>query len=146
VLQVGDASGIQSPLSFGGLGALLRHARRLVGALDDALRADALGREDLGRVSPYNPALSAAWMLQRAMTAARAPGEAAPPDLINKMLGGNFAAMEGLGDAVMRPFLQVGCVWGGGVDLGRGGRGGGRRRPGRGMAHLTSTPPAPTPT
>jgi len=40
------------------------------------------------------------------MTAARAPGESAPPQLINKMLGGNFAAMEALGDPVMRPFLQ----------------------------------------
>jgi hypothetical protein len=64
-------------------------------------------RDDLRLINPYNPALSAAWMLQRAMTAARAPGEAAPPALINKMLGGNFAAMESLGDAVMRPFLQV---------------------------------------
>lgn len=48
-------------------------------------------------------------MLQRAMTASRAPGEAAPPRLINQMLGGNFAAMESLGDPVMRPFLQVGA-------------------------------------
>lgn len=64
-------------------------------------------RDELALINPYSPALSAAWMLQRAMTAARAPGEAAPADLINRMLGGNFAAMEGLGDAVMKPFLQV---------------------------------------
>ncbi len=42
ILQIGDASGIQSPLSFGGFGALMRHARRLVGALDDALTSDML--------------------------------------------------------------------------------------------------------
>ncbi|GBF87530.1 glycine D-amino acid oxidase [Raphidocelis subcapitata] len=106
VLQIGDASGIQSPLSFGGFGALMRHARRLVGAIDDALACDALTKDELAAINPYSPALSAAWMLQRAMTAARGPGEAAPANLINRMLGGNFAAMEGLGDAVMRPFLQ----------------------------------------
>jgi hypothetical protein len=37
VLQVGDASGIQSPLSFGGFGALTRHLPRLVPAITDAL-------------------------------------------------------------------------------------------------------------
>ena len=42
IIQIGDASGIQSPLSFGGFGALMRHARRLVGAIDDALKSDAL--------------------------------------------------------------------------------------------------------
>jgi hypothetical protein len=29
VLQVGDASGIQSPISFGGFGAIIRHLSRL---------------------------------------------------------------------------------------------------------------------
>lgn len=37
VLQVGDASGIQSPLSFGGFGALTRHMPRLVPAINEAL-------------------------------------------------------------------------------------------------------------
>lgn len=37
VLQVGDASGIQSPLSFGGFGALTRHMPRLVPAISEAL-------------------------------------------------------------------------------------------------------------
>ena len=38
VLQVGDASGIQSPLSFGGFGAMTRHLKRLRDALSDALQ------------------------------------------------------------------------------------------------------------
>ena len=38
VLQIGDASGIQSPLSFGGFGALTRHLPRLTRALCDALK------------------------------------------------------------------------------------------------------------
>jgi hypothetical protein len=37
VLQVGDASGVQSPLSFGGFGALTRHLARLTGAIQEAV-------------------------------------------------------------------------------------------------------------
>jgi lycopene cyclase CruP len=37
VLQVGDASGIQSPLSFGGFGALTRHISRCTRAVEEAL-------------------------------------------------------------------------------------------------------------
>ena len=36
--QVGDASGIQSPLSFGGFGALTRHLGRLTTAITEALQ------------------------------------------------------------------------------------------------------------
>jgi hypothetical protein len=64
VLQIGDASGIQSPLSFGGFGALTRHLARLTTALTDALSTDALSAGDLGLINGYNPGLSSAWMLQ----------------------------------------------------------------------------------
>lgn len=37
LLQVGDASGIQSPLSFGGFGALTRHLGRVSRAVQEAL-------------------------------------------------------------------------------------------------------------
>ena len=36
--QIGDASGIQSPLSFGGFGAMTRHLRRLTGAVTEAVQ------------------------------------------------------------------------------------------------------------
>jgi hypothetical protein len=61
VLQIGDASGIQSPLSFGGFGALMRHARRLVGAIDDALACDALTKWVSGA---FPTALGLCWHLQ----------------------------------------------------------------------------------
>ena len=38
VLQIGDASGIQSPLSFGGFGAMARHLSRLRRAVQEALQ------------------------------------------------------------------------------------------------------------
>eukprot|EP00879_Flechtneria_rotunda_P025809 GHRR01027456.1.p1 GENE.GHRR01027456.1~~GHRR01027456.1.p1 ORF type:complete len:257 (+),score=91.59 GHRR01027456.1:84-854(+) len=107
VLQIGDASGIQSPLSFGGFGALTRHLARLTSAVHDALSADALSASDLALVNSYNPGLSSAWMLQRAMVGSRSDSSPGPsPDLINKMLAGNFAAMSGMGHQVLKPFLQ----------------------------------------
>ncbi len=50
VLQVGDASGIQSPLSFGGFGALTRHLGRLRSAITEALEAEALDKDSLAQV------------------------------------------------------------------------------------------------
>ncbi|GIL49896.1 hypothetical protein Vafri_6207 [Volvox africanus] len=104
VIQVGDASGLQSPLSFGGFGALTRHLARLTTALAEAVETDALDRESLALVHAYNPGLSSSWMMQKAMSVRK--GEQPPPDLINRMLAGNFKAMERLGDPVMKPFLQ----------------------------------------
>ena len=43
-MQIGDASGIQSPLSFGGFGALTRHLQRLTDAVSEALEADCLDK------------------------------------------------------------------------------------------------------
>ncbi|KAL4433254.1 hypothetical protein ABPG77_003302 [Micractinium sp. CCAP 211/92] len=106
VLQVGDASGIQSPLSFGGFGALTRHLGRLTGAISEALEVDALDRGSLGWINAYNPGLSGAWMLQRAMSVDAAAGPGYDRTFINRLLAENFQAMEKLGEPVLRPFLQ----------------------------------------
>lgn len=134
VVQIGDASGIQSPLSFGGFGALSRHLRRLRGAIAEALevrqipglkhlsselseliilgtewnayvQADSLDRRSLAAINAYNPGLSSAWMMQRAMSVR--PGRAPDPQFINTLLSENFEAMEKLGNPVLKPFLQV---------------------------------------
>lgn len=105
VLQVGDASGIQSPLSFGGFGALTRHLGRLTRAITEALEVDALGPRQLGMINAYNPGLSGAWMLQRAMSI-RANARGYNREFINRLLSENFKAMEKLGDPVLKPFLQ----------------------------------------
>ncbi|XRA99395.1 hypothetical protein NFJ02_07g130940 [Pycnococcus provasolii] len=104
ILQVGDASGIQSPLSFGGFGALIRHLPRLQSAIDDALTSDLLERDDLALINAYQPSLSGAWLFQRAMSIPK--GAHPPPTFINNLLGTNFGVMEKLGDGVLRPFLQ----------------------------------------
>ncbi|GJP54272.1 hypothetical protein CLOM_g13381 [Closterium sp. NIES-68] len=104
VIQVGDASGIQSPLSFGGFGAITRHLPRITDGLVDALDGDLLSRNALACINPYQPNLSGAWLLQRAMSAR--VGSSPPPDFINNLLATNFACMQKLGDPVLRPFLQ----------------------------------------
>lgn len=64
-----------------------------------------LDKSSLGAVNAYNPGLSGAWMLQRAMSVR--PGEDLRPDFINRLLSQNFEAMQSSGDPVLKPFLQV---------------------------------------
>ncbi|PRW45123.1 fad dependent oxidoreductase [Chlorella sorokiniana] len=105
VLQVGDASGIQSPLSFGGFGALTRHLGRLTAAVAEALEANSLDARSLALINAYSPGLSGAWMLQRAMSIP-ADLRSYRTDFINRLLAGNFKAMEKLGEPTLKPFLQ----------------------------------------
>jgi hypothetical protein len=65
IVHAGDASGIQSPLSFGGFGALTRHLARITGALGEALdleeqdeNKDALSAKSLSQCNPYMPNLA----------------------------------------------------------------------------------------
>ena len=59
---------MQSPLSFGGLAALLRHIPRLTDGMEDALLNDFLDRECLASLNQYQPALSASWLFQKCMS------------------------------------------------------------------------------
>jgi flavin-dependent dehydrogenase len=104
VLAVGDASGIQSPLSFGGFGALTRHLERVSGAISEALDDDCLHKDDLAEVNAYTPNLSAAWMFQKAMSVR--PGQKVDPKFINRLLATNFEVMEKMGMRTIKPFLQ----------------------------------------
>ncbi|MCG9890557.1 MAG: FAD-binding oxidoreductase [Thermosynechococcaceae cyanobacterium MS004] len=103
-LAVGDSSGSQSPLSFGGFGAMLRHLHRLQVGVQDALKADSLSQADLALLQPYQPNLSVTWLFQRAMSV-RAH-QSLDPNQINLLLSTVFGAMQDLGDPVLRPFLQ----------------------------------------
>lgn len=53
----------------------MRHLPRLVAGVSEALQEDRLSQADLALLAPYQPSLSAAWLLQRAM--AVRPGELA---------------------------------------------------------------------
>eukprot|EP00249_Psilotum_nudum_P012302 c23708_g1_i1 orf=204-1982(+) len=104
VLQVGDASGIQSPLSFGGFGSMTRHVGRIATGLTDALEADLLDKKNLALMNPYMPNLSGTWLFQRAMSART--DATVSPDFINDLLAINFKCMKNLGNPVVKPFLQ----------------------------------------
>lgn len=105
VMQIGDAGGLQSPLSFGGFGAITRHIGRLTAAVEGALEADALRVDQLGLINPYQANLRAAWLFQASMRPPVTPG-AWSDDFISKVLVATFEVMEERGEAVMLPFLQ----------------------------------------
>ena len=104
LLAVGDASGIQSPLSFGGFGALTRHLGRISTAISEALDNDLLHKNDLGQINAYTPNLSAAWMFQKAMSVRM--GSKVNPKFVNRLLATNFDVMNEMGMSTMMPFLQ----------------------------------------
>jgi lycopene cyclase CruP len=86
VLLIGDSSGSQSPVSFGGFGA------------------NALSQKDLQLLQPYQPNIAVTWMFQRAMSVGI--NQQLDPNRINDLLAAVFRSMEHLGDDVLRPFLQ----------------------------------------
>ncbi|MDV2990467.1 MAG: hypothetical protein N4J56_000121 [Chroococcidiopsis sp. SAG 2025] len=104
ILPVGDSSGNQSPLSFGGFGAMVRHLERLTLGIHAALSSEQLSASSLSLLAPYQPNLSVTWLFQKAMRAD--VGGNIPPDRINRLLAVVFLTMQQLGDRVIRPFLQ----------------------------------------
>ncbi len=104
LIFVGDSSGCQSPLSFGGFAALLRHLPRLIAGIDDALTADQLDKKTLNNLQPYQPNLSVTWLFQQAMSVK--PGDTPNPQGINILLDRVFGEMAIAGDPVLKPFLQ----------------------------------------
>jgi lycopene cyclase CruP len=104
VLLIGDSSGSQSPVSFGGFGAMIRHLERLTTGIEMALQADALSNTDLQLLQPYQPNIAVTWMFQRAMSVGI--DRQLDPNCINNLLAAVFQSMQQLGDDVLRPFLQ----------------------------------------
>ncbi len=104
IVAIGDSSGSQSPLSFGGFGAMIRHLARLTEGVEQALQVDALSQPALALLQPYQPSLSVTWLFQRAMSVG--VNQTVAPDQINQLLAAVFQEMEQLGDSVLKPFLQ----------------------------------------
>lgn len=104
LLAVGDSSGSQSPLSFGGFGAMVRHLPRLGQGIHEALTCNALDVEALGLLQPYQPNLAVTWLFQQAMSVGL--DQTLDPNQINRTLATIFSDMASLGDGVMKPFLQ----------------------------------------
>ncbi|WP_373479503.1 FAD-binding oxidoreductase [Geminocystis sp.] len=104
ILTVGDSSGSQSPVSFGGFGAMMRHLSRLTNAIDEALSGNNLSASDLALIQPYQPNISVTWLFQKTMSVG--VDIQANPNQINDLMSGVFQVMDKLGDDVLKPFLQ----------------------------------------
>jgi len=104
VFAIGDSSGNQSPLSFGGFGAMVRHLKRLTNGIDQALKTDQLSQNALSLLQPYQPSLSVTWLFQRSMSVK--VQQTINPEQINQLLATVFQEMEQLGEPILKPFLQ----------------------------------------
>ncbi len=104
LIFVGDSSGCQSPLSFGGFAALLRHLPRLTDGIHSALATKKLDKKSLNELQPYQPNLSVTWLFQQSMSVK--PGDTPNPQGINILLDRVFGEMAIAGDAILKPFLQ----------------------------------------
>ncbi|MEM9274682.1 MAG: FAD-dependent oxidoreductase [Cyanobacteria bacterium P01_F01_bin.143] len=104
VLAVGDSSGGQSPVSFGGFGSMVRHLKRLTDGINEALNTDSLNKKDLKLLQPYQPNISVTWLFQKTMSVG--VKQKVNPEQINKLMNGVFVVMERLGEDVLNPFLQ----------------------------------------
>ncbi len=104
ILPVGDSAGGQSPVSFGGFGAMIRHLKRLTNGINEALQIDSLNTKDLALLQPYQPNISVTWLFQQTMSVE--VNKKVNPNQINNLMNGVFAVMDKLGDDVLKPFLQ----------------------------------------
>jgi lycopene cyclase CruP len=104
ILPVGDSSGNQSPLSFGGFGAMVRHLHRLTFGILEALKTAQLSTSALNLLQPYQPNLSVTWLFQQAMSVG--VDQKISPNQINQLLSVVFNQMQQLGEPVLKPFLQ----------------------------------------
>lgn len=104
LLTVGDSSGNQSPLSFGGFGAMVRHLKRLTFGIEEALQTNQLSGQNLALLQPYQPNLTVTWLFQKAMSVGI--NQKISPEQINQLLQAVFQEMQQLGLPVLKPFLQ----------------------------------------
>ena len=104
ILPIGDSSGGQSPVSFGGFGAMVRHLQRLTFGIDEALTIGNFSSKDLSLLQPYQPNISVTWLFQQTMSVGIK--QQVNPEQINNLMNGVFVVMDRLGDDVIKPFLQ----------------------------------------
>jgi lycopene cyclase CruP len=104
MLAVGDSAGAQSPVSFGGFGAMVRHLNRLTFGIEEALQNNLLDRKSLSLLQPYQPNISVTWLFQKTMSVRT--DKKISPNQINDLMSGVFQVMDRLGDDVLKPFLQ----------------------------------------
>ena len=111
ILAVGDSAGAQSPISFGGFGALVRHLPRLTAGITAVLALNDPSVANLRLLQPYQPNIAVTWLFQKTMSVEL--GQKVNPNQINELMAGVFQVMDSLGEEVLHPFLKDVIQWGG---------------------------------
>lgn len=116
VLPVGDAGGLQSPISFGGFGCCARHLKRITTAVHEALTGETEDNDDsllsqkwLQTLQWYLPSLSVTGLFHRAMSVQpgmKTAGRFLDEYGINEVLWSNMRAMEIAGPDTQQTFLR----------------------------------------
>lgn len=108
VLSVGEASGLQSPISFGGFRSLSRHLGRVSGAVAEAVETGCLHKDDLGEINAYLPNLSAAWLFRDIMSVSmrKSKNTDVDPTFTNRVLAVYMKAMSDAGPKTVAPLMH----------------------------------------
>lgn len=108
VLSVGEASGLQSPISFGGFRSLSRHIGRVSGAVAEAVETGCLHKDDLGEINAYLPNLSAAWLFRDIMSVSmrKSKTQDVDPKFPNRVLAVYMKAMSDAGPRTVSPLMH----------------------------------------
>ncbi len=109
VLTIGDASAMQSPLSFTGFGALVRNSPRLADLLDTALQHDLLTARDLQRVRAFQGNAAVTWMFSQGMMVPT--GRNLRPGQANAMLNSFFGILAAEDPEVADRFIKDRASW-----------------------------------
>jgi lycopene cyclase CruA len=83
IILLGDAASLASPLTFCGLGSMIRNMQRMTEGLDRAMREDSLGKEDLAAISAYEPNVASMANLMKYMCF---NSETDEPNFVNDMM------------------------------------------------------------
>jgi lycopene cyclase CruA len=102
VLLVGEAAGLSSPLTFGGIGSHVRTLARLTHLTDLALRADLLGAASLSEINSEEPRAAQMSGLAEFLR----PTPRCAPGTVNETLNAVMAALHSLDERVRRELFQ----------------------------------------
>ncbi|GMH73895.1 hypothetical protein TrLO_g7980 [Triparma laevis f. longispina] len=104
IVSVGDASGVQSPLSFGGFGAMLRHLNRYSDSLTEAISENVTSKNDLNLMNGYLPNQACTWMFQKSMSVPM--DDTRDAVFINRLMRNNYKGMMSSDELVWKSFNQ----------------------------------------
>ncbi|NTU97682.1 MAG: hypothetical protein HGA62_07720 [Chlorobiaceae bacterium] len=93
IILFGDAASLGSPLTFCGFGSMVRNLPRLTADLDRAMAEDALSKENLEKISAYEPNVASMANLMKYMCYNSATDE---PNFVNDLMNEVMIVLDSL--------------------------------------------------